>query len=96
MEGSRIVVDVLACSLAGGVSFYDYANSGSTTERFLLSLFKTLLSKKAFRQWLVVSCFQHLSNDPGKVDSNFFCYAATVLSPRRNVLIFTQRMHKAT
>ena len=37
-----------------------------------------------------------LSNDPGKVDSNFFCYAATVLSPRRNVLIFTQRMHKPT
>ena len=24
-----------------------------------------------------------LSNDPGKVDSNFFCYAATVLSPHR-------------
>ena len=32
--------------------------------------------------------------DPGKVDSNFFCYAATVFSPHRNVLIFTQRMHK--
>ena len=28
-----------------------------------------------------------LSNDPGEVDSNFFCYAATVLSPHRNVLI---------
>ena len=27
-----------------------------------------------------------LSNDPGKVDSNFFCYVATVLSPNRNVL----------
>ena len=38
----------------------------------------------------------YLSNDPGKVDSNFFCYAATVLSPHRNVLIFTQRMHKPT
>ena len=37
-----------------------------------------------------------LSNDPGKDDSNFFCYAATVLSPHRNVLIFTQRMHKPT
>ena len=37
-----------------------------------------------------------LSNYPGKVDSNFFCYAATVLSPHRNVLIFTQRMHKPT
>ena len=37
-----------------------------------------------------------LSNDPGKVDSNFFCYAATVLTPHRNVLIFTQRMHKPT
>jgi len=37
-----------------------------------------------------------LSNDPGKVDSNFFCYAATVLSPHRNVLIFTQRLHKPT
>ena len=30
------------------------------------------------------------------MDSNFFCYAATVLSPHRNVLIFTQRMHKPT
>ena len=37
-----------------------------------------------------------LSNDPGKVDSTFFCYAATVLSPHRDVLIFTQRMHKPT
>ena len=37
-----------------------------------------------------------LSNYPGKVDSNFFCYAATVLSLHRNVLIFTQRMHKPT
>ena len=37
-----------------------------------------------------------LSNYPGKVDSNFFCYAATVLSPHRNVLIFAQRMHKPT
>ena len=37
-----------------------------------------------------------LSNEPGKVESNFFCYAATVLSPHRNVLIFTQRMHKPT
>ena len=24
-----------------------------------------------------------LSNDPGKVDSNFFCYAATVLSQQQ-------------
>jgi len=40
--------------------------------------------------------FVLLSNDPGKVDSNFFCYEATVLSPHRNVLIFTQRMHKPT
>ena len=37
-----------------------------------------------------------LSNDLDKVDSNFFCYAATVLSPHRNVLIFTQKMHKYT
>ena len=37
-----------------------------------------------------------LSNDPGKVDSNFFCFAATVLSPHRNVFVFTQRMHKPT
>ena len=37
-----------------------------------------------------------LSNDPGEVESSFFCYAATVLSPHRNVLIFTQRMHKPT
>ena len=37
-----------------------------------------------------------LSNDAGKVDSNFFCYAATLLSPHRNALIFTQRMHKPT
>ena len=37
-----------------------------------------------------------LSNDPGKVDSNFFCFAAMVLFPQRNVLILTQRMHKPT
>ena len=37
-----------------------------------------------------------LSNDPCKVDSNFLCYAATGLSPHRNVIIFTQRMHKPT
>ena len=37
-----------------------------------------------------------LSNDMGKVDSNFFCYAATVLSSHRNVLIFTQRIRKPT
>ena len=37
-----------------------------------------------------------LSNDPGKVDSNFFCYAAMMLSPHKNVLIFTQRMYKPT
>ena len=40
--------------------------------------------------------YYKLSNDLGKVDSNFFCYAAMVLSPHRNVLIFTQRMHKPT
>ena len=28
------------------------------------------------------------------MDSNFFCYAATVLSPHRNVPVFTQRMYK--
>ena len=39
---------------------------------------------------------ESLSNDPGEVDSSFFCYAGTVLSPHRNVLIFTQRMHKPT
>ena len=37
-----------------------------------------------------------LSNDPGKVDNNFFCSAAMVLSPHRNVPIFTERMHKPT
>ena len=37
-----------------------------------------------------------LSNDPGKVDSSFFCYAATVLSTHRNVLICTQRMYEPT
>ena len=39
-------------------------------------------------------CWKCLSNDPGKVDSNFFCYATTVLSQHRNVLIFEQRIHK--
>ena len=42
------------------------------------------------------SLFCSLSNDPGKVDGNFFCYVATVLFLHRNVLIFTQRMHKPT
>ena len=31
-----------------------------------------------------------LSSYPGKVDSNFFCNAATVLSPHRNVLILNR------
>ena len=43
-----------------------------------------------------VSCLRILSNDPGKMDSNFFCYAATVLSPHRKLLIITERMHKPT
>ena len=46
--------------------------------------------------YVAVNFLFQLSNDPGKVDSNFFFYAATVLSPHRNVLIFTQRMHKPT
>ena len=40
--------------------------------------------------------FYFKSNDPGKVDSNLFCYAETVLFPPKNVLIFTRRMHKPT
>ena len=28
----------------------------------------------------MIACMFCLSNDPGKVDSNFLCYAATVLS----------------
>ena len=39
---------------------------------------------------------ESLSNDPGEVDSSFFCYAATVLSPHSKIIIFTQRMHKPT
>ena len=35
-----------------------------------------------------------LINDLDKVETNFFCYVATVLSPHRNVIVFTQRMHK--
>ena len=46
--------------------------------------------------YVAVNFLFQLSSDPGKVDSNFFCYEATVLSPHRNVLIFTQRMHKPT
>ena len=34
------------------------------------------------------------SNDPGKVYSNFFCYAATVLSPHRKVYNFTCSPHR--
>ena len=49
-----------------------------------------------YRRDKLMKCGKTLSNDPGQVDSNFFCYAATVLSPHRNVLIFTQRMHKPT
>jgi len=45
---------------------------------------------------LEIKLFFFLSNDLRKVDSNFFCYAATVLSPHRNVLIFTLKMHKPT
>ena len=45
---------------------------------------------------IYADCKTCLSNDPRKMDSNFFCYGATVLSPHRNVLSFTQRMHKPT
>ena len=34
---------------------------------------------------IILFLLTFLSNDPSKVDSNFFCYAATVLSPHRNV-----------
>ena len=61
---------------------------GSRTVRLYKMFNMTLLLKD-----LMGRC---LSNDPGKVDSNFFCYVATVLSPHRNVLIFTQRMDKPT
>ena len=37
-----------------------------------------------------------LSNEPGKVESNLFCYAAMCFPAHKNVLIFTQRMHKPT
>ena len=57
---------------------------------------KTLYRKDQYATCGVCSSQPTLSNDPGKVDSIFFCYAATVLSPHRKVLIFTQRMHKPT
>ena len=44
---------------------------------YILSLEQQMMA------WMVC-----LSNDPAKVDSNFLSYAATVLSPHRNVLIF--------
>ena len=47
-----------------------------------------LFTRKTIRKFL--------SNDPGKMESNFVCYADKVLSPHRNILIFTQRMHKPT
>ena len=56
---------------------------------FLLAIHGQYFLSASFSFWT-------LSNDPGEVDSSFFCYAATVLSPHRNVLIFTQRMHKPT
>ena len=43
------------------------------------------------KEWNVIG--EALSNDPGKVDSSSFCYAATVLSLHGNALIFTHRMH---
>ena len=46
--------------------------------------------------WQANERFSLLSNDPGKMDSNFFCYAATVLSPHRKLLIITERMHQPT
>ena len=58
--------------------------------RSKLELSNPLIKFPQLLQYLI------LSNDPGKVDSNFFCYAASVLSPQRNVLIFKQRMHKPT
>ena len=65
-------------------------NDEVATVLSLLSVNKELLNSK---RWLTLV---KLRNDPDKADSNFFCYAATVLSRHRNVLIFTQRMHKPT
>ena len=45
-------------------------------------------SRQLFESYQMYRINLLLSNDPGKVDGNFFCYAATVLSPHRNVLIF--------
>ena len=45
-------------------------------------------------QAVMMMMMMQLRNDPGKVESNFFCYAVTVLSPHRNVLIFAKRTRK--
>ena len=66
--------------------------------RLKITCFHTLVSKYfvIYTPTIAKKGPYTLSNDPGEVDSSFFCYAATVLSPHRNVLIFTQRMHKPT
>ena len=63
-----------------------------------LSMFqhKLMMYPLQWLQIIQVMAVLYLSNDPCKVDSNFLCYAATGLSPHRNVIIFTQRMPKPT
>ena len=78
----------LSCIIISYVMFFPYANFQRSQKRHCYQLHWDTLFQKCF--------WSHLSNDPGKVDSNFFCYEATVLSPHRNVLIFTQGMHKPT
>ena len=84
----RKVIDPCACAYAfhGEISALMLAPA-------LASLVKTRLASTSFLYWTRAL---RLSNDPCKVDSNFLCYAATGLSPHRNVIIFTQRMHKPT
>ena len=73
---------------------FSFIPRGTVWRRFTETKIKFESPKSiSYHFWLFE---EYLSNDPGKVDSNFFCYAATVLSSCRNVLIFTQGMHKPT
>ena len=65
-------------------------------ESFMITPKLFWILKKNTPLFFLINYRRCLSNDPGKVDSNFFCYAATVLSPHRSVLIFTYRTHKPT
>ena len=91
---SSTLIDVIFTSHPDNVSCSGVSHVGINNHS-LIYVFRKISFQSPSRELLLFR-IGNLSNDPFKVDSNFLCYAATGLSPHRNVIIFTQTMHKPT